>query len=154
MGLHWTTHPSQGSERIARCLGLFILCGDSCIWIHREGRSLGAFWDRCVIGFGWNFGLKKKPSWHQNRSKIGLGGIKNRSWDVLAGSLERSWWPKPKTEEGDQFFGGLLGPSWRALGAILGSSWLPKESQERPKSDPKIDQNLIPCWDHFLGRFW
>ena len=64
---------------------------------------------------------------------------------------------KPKTEEGDLFFGGLLGPSWRVLGAILGSSWPPKGNQERRKSDPKIDQNFVACWVRFLdrfGRFW
>ena len=72
------------------------------------------------------------------------------SWNFLGGQNR-------KPRRGNPFFGSILGPSWRALGAILGSSWLPKESQERPKSDPKIDQNLIPCWDHLLGgfgRFW
>ena len=102
------------------------------------------------VEFCFQRGAKLASKSMKNRS----WGIKNRSWDVLAGVLELSWWPKPKTQEGAPFFGSILGPSWRALGAILGSSWLPKESQERPKSDPKIDQNLIPCWDHFLGRFW
>ena len=82
----------------------------------------------------------------QNRS----WGIKNRSWDVLAGVLGEVWWPKPKTEERTS----LLGPSWRALGAVLGSSWPPKGSQERPKSNPKSDQNFVACWDRFLDRFW
>ena len=106
------------------------------------------------LDLGGTLVLKRSQVGIKIDQKSVLGGIKNRSWDVLAGSLERSWWPKPNTEEGNQFFGGLLGPSWRVRGAILGSCWPSKGNQERRKIDPKIDQNFVACWVRFLDRCW
>ena len=90
----------------------------------------------------------------------------------LGGSLGAfSWRPRPKTEEGNPFFGSLLGPSWRPLGpswrplgavlAILAASWARLGLVLAAEIGPQVDQistqksirTLMPLGMDFLGDF-
>ena len=147
--LHWTTHPSQGLERIAKCLGLFILGGESCIWIHREWKSLGAFWDRCVVGFGWNFAFKEEPSWHQNRWKIGLGGLNI----CLGMSLQGSWNCLGGQNRKPRRWLRFWEASWGRLGVFLASKRKPRASKKRSKNRSKFNSMLGSFFGKVLVGF-
>ena len=77
-------------------------------------------------------------------------------WMGSGGSLKGSWWPDPKTDDGNRFFwdplgavlGRFLGPSCR-LSRRLGATLVVLDPQ---KIDAKIDQFLSASWDLiFIG---
>ena len=107
----------------------------------------------------------------KNQSKIGQTSILEGSQGVFGGT----WWPIPKHEVGDPFFGTLLGPSWRPLGpswrplgpvlAVMAASWARLGPLLAAEIGPQVDQistqqsirTLMPLridfWEDF-GGFW